>query len=370
MIDLKRNSKESLALDWVRFPLAALIVLIHTPFTDDRSDFAFYLGKTVSENLANIAVPTFFFISGYLFFVQYKRFGWNEYRNMLIKKSRTLLLPYIIWNAIVYLYLMISYLHADGTFGDIMPWELHKIFWVQNDGYVATSLFGYKFSILCTPVCGVLWFIRDLMVAMLLSPIIWWIVRRCKLWALILFLIPWGLYIGIPIKGFGLMALCFFPLGATLSICGKDIFSYIRPVGAIISVIFIIIWGTNSFISFNGNVPRLLNQLLILTGLVSVLYVSYISTSNRSCQIICKLGEASFLIYVCHTLFVFYPLHYILEPISIIPHIGKTLSYLFSFLIRISICTAGYFILKKVCPALLSLIVGGRMKNSTIVIFK
>lgn len=361
MIALKRNSKESLAIDWVRFPLAALIVLIHTPFTDDRSDFAFYLGKAVSENLADIAVPTFFFISGYLFFAHYEKFGWNEYRNMLIKKSCTLLLPYIIWNAIVYLFLMISHLHTDGTFGDIMPWELHKIFWAQNDGYVATSLFGYKFSILCTPVCGVLWFIRDLMVAMLMSPIIWWIVRRCKLWALILFLIPWVLYIGIPIKGFGLMALCFFPLGATFSICDKDIFKYIRPGGAIISIIFVIIWSINSFISFNSNVPRLLNQLLILTGLVSILYISYICTSCKSYRIICKLGEASFFIYVCHTLFVFYPLHYILDPLETIPYIGDSLIYVLSFLIKLGICTVGYFILKNLCPSLLSIAVGGRV---------
>lgn len=231
MVALNRDSKESLALDWVRFPLAALIVLIHTAFTDDRGDIAFYLGKMISENLANIAVPTFFFISGYLFFARYERFGRQEYLKMLTKKARTLLLPYIIWNAVVYLYMMISHLHTDGTFGDIMPWELHKIFWAQNDGYVTTSPFGYQFSLLCTPVCGVLWFIRDLMVAMILTPIIWYVVRKCRLWSIILFLIPWLLNIGIPIKGFGLVALCFFPLGATFSICGKDIFRYIRPGG-------------------------------------------------------------------------------------------------------------------------------------------
>lgn len=213
MINLKSDSLESRALAWLRFPLALLVVLIHTGYTSDKNDFAFYLGNMISNNLANIAVPTFFFISGYLFFSKYIKFEYKDYIAIIVKKSKTLLLPYIIWNLIMYIYIAAWHLISDGTLGDIQPWELYKIFWAKDDGYVVTSPFGYQFSILCSPICGVLWFIRDLMVVMLLSPLIWWIVRRLQMWSIILFLVPWLFYIGVPIKGFGLMALCFFPIG-------------------------------------------------------------------------------------------------------------------------------------------------------------
>ena len=86
------------------------------------------------------------------------------------------------------------------------------------------SVFGYEFSILSSPsAIGVMWFIRDLMVAMVLSPIVWWIVRRMRMWSLVVFFLPYILYIGVPVQGFGLAALCFFPAGATFSICGKDV---------------------------------------------------------------------------------------------------------------------------------------------------
>lgn len=363
MVNIKYGSVESRALTWLRFPLALLVVLIHTAYTSNKSDFAFYLGKFFSENLASIAVPTFFFMSGYLFFAKYEKFGRKEYVTMLNKKSKTLLFPYLIWNLITYAYIVIWHLISDRTVGDIPPWDLYRIFWAVNDGHVATSLLGYKFSILCSPICGVLWFIRDLMVAMLLSPIIWLIVKNLRLWALVIFLVPWIMKIGIPVKGFGLMALCFFPLGGTFSICGKNLFKPIIKYGKYFVALFIVLLGVSTFLSFNRDVPGLLSYLMILSGLVFLFYIAYSRVDKFVDNTIIKLGETSFFIYVFHTCFVFNPLRFVIDPIGAIPYIGCTLAYVLSFATRVTVCVGVYYLMKRICPSILAILVGNRVQK-------
>lgn len=228
MIDLFHGSHTSKVLEIMRFPLAALIVFIHTSFSPDKTDLSFYLGNLITQSIATVAVPTFFFISGYLFFAKYTTFGWKEYSNAIRKKILTLAVPYFLWIAIVYYGMGVLTGFKNGP----EPWDLYRIFWAESDGIVAKSLFGYSFSILSTPsALGVLWFVRDLMVAMLLTPIMWYIVKHLKMWSIIFFLIPYFLFLAVPVKGFGLVALCFFPIGATFSICGKDIVNVVTGWG-------------------------------------------------------------------------------------------------------------------------------------------
>lgn len=358
MISIKRDSLESKALSWVRFPLACLVVLIHTAYTNDQSDICYYLGKLISSNLANIAVPTFFFISGYLFFAKYDDFGWYEYRNMLQDKTKRLLLPYLIWNCIAYY----VYGLTNNFAGDIRPWELYRIFWAIDDGYVVTSLLGYKFSILSSPALGTFWFIRDLMVVMLLSPIIWWIIRKLKMWSLLIFILPWILKIGIPIKGFGLFALCFFPLGATFSICGKNIFDYAKRLGGYTSIIVILLLFINSYLNV-GVYAEYLNKLFIVLGLISVIYISYIAIQRNPNSKIIKLGEASFFIYAFHALFIFNPMRHIIAPICLVPVLGNTLAYMTFFILKVCISIGIYFGLFKYCPNILAVLVGGKINK-------
>lgn len=66
---IDRNSRESKAISLMRFPLAVLIVLLHTGVTCGDEDVAYYLCNYISAPIVVCAVPTFFFISGYLFFM-------------------------------------------------------------------------------------------------------------------------------------------------------------------------------------------------------------------------------------------------------------------------------------------------------------
>lgn len=360
MVNLSRESSTSKVLNLLRFPLAALVVFIHTPFSNNHSDISFYIGTFISEELATIAVPTFFFISGYLFFAKYNVFEWKQYSRAMKRKFSTLVIPYILWNALIFY----GYGMLHGFELGISPFDLYKIFWAQSDGYVATSIFGYQFSILSSPYLGVLWFIRDLIVAMMFTPLFWHIITRLRFYSIFLFLVPYLLYIAIPIKGFGLVALTFFPIGATFSICGTDIVQGLKGYNKIIISLFLISLLTKFGLDISGiSYHRLLGQIVIISGVAASLVLADFSLKfARISTALIILGEASFFIYVGHTLPIFNLLKK-LELIQIIPHIGFSLYYILSWCLRISIVVVIYFAMKKVCPQILSVLVGGRLTN-------
>lgn len=364
MIELKRDSTESQMLSWLRFPLAALIVFIHTGYpSDDPSQPAFYIGKLLSDGIASIAVPTFFFISGYLFFIRYKQFGFHEYADVLRKKFFSLVIPYVLWIAFVYY----GYGFYSGQISHISfnPSDLYRVFWAESDGYIATSIFGYKFSILSAPSgIGVLWFVRDLIVAMVLSPVIWSVVKICRMWSVLIFLLPYIFFIAIPIKGFGLAALCFFPIGATFSICSKNILEFVLKWGKWSLIAFCILLLAKYMLDIQQmHSHRILGQLVILAGIGAVLYISYKSLKHtKSSKWICILGESSFFIYVGHALPIFFLLSPLTRELSN-SRLGGIIAYFLSWGIRIIIVVATFFLMKKICPRILSVLVGGRISN-------
>ena len=104
---------QSRTIDTLRFPLMLGVVFIHSAFMsyfypDGRTVFdlenmpVYSLAAYIfSDNLGQIAVPLFFFMSGYLFFYgNGGGFGWRGYLVKLKKRCRTLLVPYVVWNVV------------------------------------------------------------------------------------------------------------------------------------------------------------------------------------------------------------------------------------------------------------------------------
>lgn len=359
MLNLKQNSHESKVLSWMRFPLALLIVFIHTGFTDDKSDIGFYIGTFISNVIASIAVPTFFFISGYLFFAKYSEFGFKEYTAAMKKKLWSLVVPYFLWIALVYY----GYGFYSGFASGPSPSDLYHIFWAQSDGYIRKSIFGYTFSTLSSPAgLGVLWFIRDLIVVMLLTPLIWWIVKRLNMWAVLVFILPYLIDLAIPLQGFGLVAFCFFSLGATFSICGKRVTDCITPWGGWILTLFSLSLILKFVFAISHIESYHYSKFVILIGLCSlfVLADKAIRSSLRINNWIIILGETSFFLYVCHTLPIFLPLRHITDIICKVPYVGNTTAYFFSWGFRIIVIASVYYALKRTMPSLLSFLIGGR----------
>ena len=184
----------------LRFPLIVAIVFIHTfiagqPNIDGKVNVEYgqypiydLLDHIVRICLAEVAVPLFFVISGFLFFYQCD-FSRETYYNKLRKRIHSLLIPYMIWNTLYLFFVMIvQQLQPSSTSLDrklVMDYSVIDIldsYW-HFDGVIR----GYD------PICGPLWFIRDLMIVNICSPIVYFCLNNKKI--VFLFLLQYRSYL-------------------------------------------------------------------------------------------------------------------------------------------------------------------------------
>lgn len=361
-MNIEKNSIESKALNFMRFPLASLIVLLHTGITYGPENFTYYLANYINTPIVQLAVPTFFFISGYLFFIGKNVFNFNTYTNKLKKKVATLIIPYIIWNliAIVFIYFY-QYIKKES----IEPWSLTEIFWAHGEGIQTTSILNYKYPVIISPAAGVLWFMRDLIIMMICSIIIYPIIKHLKWWIFPILLLINFLKLGIPIPGFSLTAITFFYSGAFFSINNINIFIWLkkRPKIWLFSwPILAIIQQTLKLYAIE-EVSQKLSIFVFISGVAFVFILSYILINNRN-KIVDKLislGETSFFIYAFGNTLILWILNkeigYFLDTI---PYIGHFLCYEFLFIAKIIECIFIFYIMKKYTPNLLNILIGGR----------
>ena len=217
MNDFQRSISQSIS--WLRFPLIVMVVyihsraeIIHAGYTDDYlmlDGITYY----ISNIICSIAVPAFFVISGYLFFFK-GCFSMDEYKHKILKRAKTMLFPYIVWNSIVLLcYYAIQSLAPDMTSGnqkliaDYSMKDFLSAFWDGNKG---------------VPICYQFWFLRDLMVVIVLSPFVFKIIFVLKdlflpviisLWFILDYALCKGLFADLRIEAF-----FFFSIGAYIAI--------------------------------------------------------------------------------------------------------------------------------------------------------
>ena len=114
--------------DWLRFPLIVGVVFIHcfgSSFDYEAIDFAHLTGLdfydlfrvSVSRVLTHVCVPTFYLISGYLFFIGLEKWNGKVYLNKLKKRIKSLLVPFLIWNTICILLPAFSMFRHEGWSG-------------------------------------------------------------------------------------------------------------------------------------------------------------------------------------------------------------------------------------------------------------
>ncbi len=199
----------SYAITWLRFPLIFLVILLHGySVVQIPGDHAAYFKMTypLSLWLGETGVPGFLFISGYLFFLSQK-----SYSEKLRSRCHSLLIPYIIWNALLLVGYLIAYAlgHPQEINGRNMAdfgWlDYLRLFWDRG------SFDNGNFVPLLCPY----WYIRNLLILSVLSPIIYIVVRYLREFFLIVIAIWW---MKTPHNAFIQQSIFFFSLGAYFSI--------------------------------------------------------------------------------------------------------------------------------------------------------
>ena len=213
------SEHESRLITWLRFPLIAGVVFIHTDLRVVRPDlnefpcFAECMSIFV-DFICSATVPLFFFIAGYLAFFSDKR---RTYFRQLRQKIRTLLVPYVLWIGVTIGIIAICQAMSPGfrlllhkAVGDCSVSDFLWMFW---DTSRATGIETDQHG----PLLGQFWFLQSLMVMIVLAPLIRLLAKQLPVITLTaLFIIyAWGLVPHYP--GIHAGAFFYYTLGVTVA---------------------------------------------------------------------------------------------------------------------------------------------------------
>jgi peptidoglycan/LPS O-acetylase OafA/YrhL len=162
-----------------------LVLYIHSGFHDLPHEILgmpmnHYLQQAISGMLGRCAVPIFFTISGYLFWrtilSQPTQAGqWAVLIQKMKSRVKTLLIPYVIAAfSLPLFYLLMDHVPAAAPF--INASGLADSLWDNSIGELLISLFYDGGN--GAPMTFQLWFLRDLIVLVALSPIFWALQRK------------------------------------------------------------------------------------------------------------------------------------------------------------------------------------------------
>ena len=183
------NSEISKKIANTNIILTLLVVLLHSECLSYFNNTSSYYGvvSTILKfvlSICDVAVPTFFSISAYLFFINYDS---SKYISKLKSRIKSLVVPYFCWSTIFLLFFIVisnmpQFKMFDGVFIKI---EYNLLFIIK--------------SILLSTYDGVLWYVRDLFILIIASPIIYFICKKLGIfnYVLVVLLILLNLYLRI-----------------------------------------------------------------------------------------------------------------------------------------------------------------------------
>lgn len=375
----------SKTISFLRFPLIILIVFNHFSLSKgldihgikhglENPNWFFFIVNLISETFARIVVPLFFIISGFLFFYR-KDFNKDVYKQKLKSRFTTIFVPFILWNIIAILWQLKCLIPGLSPF--FLPVEIHISFTrifntffcnVDNSGIIVRPNITEPSTALY-PINIPLWYIRDLMVMIILSPLIHWLIKRIGVWFVVIvgfvwfvsaFYTPKESYIGIYIIAMLVTDSFFFSWGAYFSITKENIVTYFRRFK--FAPVLYICFATADVLTKGMDVNSFVHMIGILLGIVSaVVVVSYLLEHNKV-KVNTTLAKSSFFIYVLHGLFI----GELGKFIFIMLHVPDNNPYAMLTLyfavptISVLVCLALYVLLKKFTPKICNLLTGGR----------
>ena len=348
------TQEQSKCLTFLKGLAIFLVILIHSDARNQMNVEPYSLldvyTYAITREIAFNAVPLFFFASGYLFFLKRESFAikWK-------KRLKSIVVPYVIWCLIGFLIpfvmqnvLGLSYLYQGGQMKLISDFEFSdyfRMFWDVRDG---------------SPILSTLWFLRNLIVLVLLTPVFAWLSRTLR------FVFPLLLFLNYIFFRFGFFFasssdLFFFGFGnwMALTYSGRA-FSYLdQQKFSIIAVLWGIVFFFTIFFYAKGCYDvRIHNLFMVIDCLFMYKIVRFLS-QKYDMHFLVKLSQASFFIYLFHEPWMGYAIKLFFRFF----HLDGFLAYIFPWVLCLITIMCSYVVylgLKRFIPRLLSVAVGSR----------
>lgn len=350
---MKISRYNSQKIKVLSFMAILMVLFIHAVFHEAKE---FPISAYVQEfcafsGLSIVANPLFFCISGFLFFTGMTEV--SECYPKIKKRVKTLLVPYIIWNVIFVLWYVVL---------GIVPGISQYINSNLVDNICSNGPLIALYNLFIVPAGFQLWFLRDLMMYIVLSPVIYLVIQRLRFFGLLILFIFGSLglvYFPPEIKFWGAF---FFTLGGYIALLKPSEVLQIKISPAMAVCCFVIyilnaIVRPLNIISLAGT--DMVVELCALIAIWRLYDVVVKDEKGKLVSFFAFCGSYSFFIYLFHE-----PAFNIIKKLGIKVCGGGSISLIILYLIcpfiMIAVSIAVANLLQKMMPKIYAVIVGGR----------
>ena len=374
----------------LRFPLAILVVFVHSFGADiDVSELHAsgltglavydYIRLFFSVVIARSAVPIFFIISGYLLFLKVEEYNKTVYISKLRKRWHSLVIPYFSW--IVLLILWTLMFKVGGILLHGKPW-VGILDYFQNNGYLHmlwdSSVWEERTTWLgiethnSGPALLPFWYMRDLIIMVVISPAIYWFIKKVKFVFIILLLAIYTFDIKCSlISGTLACASLFFSIGAYFALKKLDFTEALWKWRHLICpiAILLMIYQTYSGSAMGNTMSLMIHPwLVIIQSFAIIIVASVLCRYQKVYETNKKLARYSFFIYAFHPFILTYEIKAFKKIALLVDNqilisdtwYMMTLNYIAIPLICVGVCIGIYRFMLKFIPDVLEMIVGER----------
>lgn len=354
------NEKLSIKITIISFLLLLGVVLAHSTNADynqENTDLSWYLQQLYLDKLSNIIVPTFFFISGFLFFLSFRNkeiVNFGDFKDKIKKRIRTLLIPYLFWCALWFFFIYIIQFVPFLAKNSELP--LHKM-----------TIIEQVYNLYLEPINYPFWFIRELILYIIISPILYAIIKYGK-WVSLIFLFVMALFSSsvfsiLNISLLKYLMLFFFLAGAYAAINSVELKLKVKPKFVYIMLFswvlleFILLYFEVKYVEKSW-VTKLLTNLLIILGSISC-WSLYDVLDDRYDFKYKKIYTYGFFIYASHGIPIIFFKKFIISKMNFVG-IEFFLFYIFTFFFISILCLTGAVLSKKFMPKIYNFSTGNR----------
>jgi len=355
---MNNNSSEfqrlSAAIAWLRFPLILCVVMLHcyctVPLAPGDHSIFFKIVYPFGLWLGESGVPTFFFISGFLFYVSMK-----NYQQKISSRVHTLLYPYIFWNTLFLAIYLILFLlgHPQDILGKSIR-DYGFIDYVR--AYIDRGEYadGNNGPILCT-----YWYVRNLFILCLLSPI-WYYINKYLNVLFVLGLTGW--WMCLHHNALLAESILFFNLGVYFSI------HEINPIN--ISKkwreIYLILWGITAFADYASHtiIPFegafYIHRISLIFNIFGFIYLADMIIKGEKQKVNAFLAGSVFWVFATHDHLAIAFRRFCVAHFSQYSDPIQAILYFATVLLVTAICLISYQITRHFFPTLVNFATGNR----------
>lgn len=349
------SEEDSKRITSLRFLLICLVVFIHNNLTaNDAINYyhlAFnepvvitYFKILITSIFGKAAVPLFFLFAGYLQFAKD-----DNYPTLLRKKCKSLLIPYVAWTLLnVLLFFVAQKIPQTAKFfiqenNIVRNWNLIdwiNLFWRHN----YDCPFVYQ-----------LWFVRNLFVLVIFSPIFSFCIKRVPYFTIIMVFLCYFNPTFVPLS-FNI-SIFFYIWGGLFAEYKLSFFKISDMLNWIEYAILILLLFIVEIFDFKIN---FYGFDLIIKCFFFLKLSGYIIKREKLFRITSYLSAFSFFLYAIHTPFLGTSLNKISHRVIPLHDFWCLIQFILPVLLCIVIGTVIGILLKKICPPLFTVFNGSR----------